>query len=273
MQKVGLNSAWRLLYMCILFSSLLVSCAKTESEETQEPPPPPTPRDSTVTKPVESGIVIGTVVLYNLDKRVYPTGMKITLYNNKDTIRHTITGMTEFFQLEKVPLGIYTIRYEQDSVGTSYVFGAKVNLANQVNFLPEMNLGYKSLGTLSYFGIDTTEAYRGNWFFRQVRNPKARMIYESTVRYFFSISRDLSHNRFDTSWALTYGNLNVDTLESSLTYDVFERLGFSSGEKIFVKAYSDGYYSNAYYDPVLKHVVYPNISLGSPAIDSFVLRK
>jgi hypothetical protein len=266
-----MNTIGRFLLLYILHPVFFVSCAKTESQEIAQPDPRPT--DSTVNKPVETGTVVGAVVLYNLDKRTYPIGMTITLYNSKDTIRQTISSMSEIFQMEKVPLGIYSIRYERDSMGTSYAFGANINLANQTNLLREMNFGYKSLGSLSYFHIDTSEAYRGSWNFRQVMVPKPKMIYESTVRYFASTSSDISYQRFDTSWALTYGSFGMDTLENSLDYRFFERLGFTSGEKIYIKAYSDGFYPNAYYDPVQKRMVYPNINLASPPIDSFVFRK
>ena len=199
--------------------------------------------------------------------------MKITLYNSKDTIRHTIAEKSELFQLEKVPVGVYTVRYELDSMGTTYLFGANINLVGQTNFIRQVLLGYKSLGTLAYFKVDTLATYSGNWFFRQVRDPKPKKLTESTIRYFASTSRDVSYNRFDTSWSITNGNFNMDTLETSLDYRFFEKLGFSTGNKIYVKAHTDGFYSNEYYDPLLKRVVYPNVDISSSSIDSFILRR
>jgi hypothetical protein len=193
------------------------------------------------------------------------------MYNAKDTIRHTITQMSEIFQLEKVPLGTYTVKYERDSMGTVYTYGAAIKLVNQTNFLPFKELGFKSFGSISYFKIDTSEAYRFQWNYRVVRDPKPTSIYESTIRYFAAKNRNVSSNNYDTTWTIGYGN-SLDTLETSFDYAFFQRHGFVAGDKVYVKAHSDGYHSNSYMEPGKKNTVYPNINPVSPPIDSFVLR-
>lgn len=253
----------------ILCFTIFQACSK--STPNTEPPPNPPVVDPPVITPIEKGTIFGTATLYKFGNRIPPGGIKVTLINSKDSFSLTMNDNSERFIFDSIPYGTYDVRYEKSDMGTFYQFNLRHNKTTEPTIINHANLGLKSNFSLSYFSV----APNGNSIrFKQVSEPYPTLnSSELVVRYFFSKTRDISPAIYDTTYSIVYGSTanSADTFTHIWDYSFFNKLGFPRGSKMYVKAYGESLYNNAYLIPGKKYRTFPNINPVTTAPDSCII--
>ncbi len=258
-----------LLFSITLLLSLSTFFACTKSDPTPEPAPNPPIVEPPVVPKIETDTVFGSVTLHKFSSRISPGGIKVTLLNSTDSFSITMKDNQEVFLFDSIPYGTYDVRYERSDMGTFYRYKLVHNKTTEHTIIDHSDLGLKSAIGITNFSIKQSGATN---IFTQVSDIKPTVIYEWVVRYFFSRTRDVSSIQYDTTMNITSGSPISDTLIYGMDYSVLNRLGFPSGTKVYVKAYSDSWASNAYILPGRRIKTYPNLNPLTVSMDSCIVQ-
>lgn len=249
--------------------SIFVAC--TKSQPMQEPAPDPNPPivNPPVVTQIEKDTIYGTATLHKFSNRISPGGIKVTVFNSKDSLSLIMKDNQEVFLFDSIPYGTYDVRYEKNDMGTFYRYNLVHAKNTQPTIIDHTDLGLKSAIGITYFSIKQN----GNTnTFIQVPTVKPTIINEWVVRYFFSRTRDVSSLQYDTTMNITSGNPIIDTFKYDMDYSVLKKLGFASGTKLFIKAYSDSWANNAYVFPGKRLKTYPNLNPMTTSMDSCIVQ-
>lgn len=234
-----------------LASVLFFSCSKND--------------DETIV-PTKAAIS-GSVILYDegttlLDK----SNMTVKVIGTTPLIQATTNAEGKFI-LPEVAFGTYTLEYSKAGFGsykkTGVVHGTN-GQATAISTIP--SLGQQSTTTVT----DVTAAVSNN----QVKllittNPAGNTANRRYVRYFLSTSPQVSATNYTYFSAVFVAQINP--FEKTITQTELLSAGFASGQQVYVRAYGDSFWDNAYDDSTPGKRIFPNLNGTTVAATSFVV--
>jgi len=177
-----------------------------------------------------------------------------------------VSDVYGMYQINDVPFGTYKLVFEKPGFGT-YVMNGIEHVANgKPTYIPVIPmLSEKSTTTIP---ILTNKVSGDTIYLTVVTDPPATTRQNRYIRLFFDDKASVSDSTYKNySKLLTAYKTPFTTY---FTKDYFYETGYESGQTIYLKAYGDSFYSNAYYDEdSIK--VFPNINHDTPDALSFVL--
>lgn len=234
-----------------IVSVLLFSCSNNDNEPT----------------PATKAAISGSVILYDegttlLDK----SNMNVKVLETTPLIQ-TTTNAEGKFVLSEVPFGTYTLEYSKAGFGsykkTGVVHGTN-GQATAISTIP-------SLGQLSTTTVTNVTASVLN---NQVKlsittNPAGNTANRRYVRYFLSTSSQVSATNYTYFSAVFVAQINP--FEKTITQSELLSAGFTSGQQVYLRAYGDSFWDNAYDDPAISKRIFPNLNGTTVAATSFVV--
>ena len=236
----------RLLVLSLALVLLNTACKKNESP---------------VTNPTQ-GRITGSVHLYNegtlpLDN----SGMTISVEGSNPLIK-TTTSSTGSFTLDNVPYGIRTLIYEKEGFGTF----RKPNINHVYN-----NGLNTTLDTISSLGqksgtsvIAATCQPDGNDLIVEITTqPPANNSNRKYIRLFLDSKSGVSSSSY-AAYTENYV-VGINPAEIRITAASLTKMGFNTGEQIYIRAYGDSFWSNDYIDISTGKRVFPNLNPATAA--------
>jgi hypothetical protein len=227
----------------LLFSALVFTIACTKSDDDN---PVPT-----------KGSISGSVNLY--DERTNPlnnSGMLITVEGSNPQITAT-TNSSGKFVLQDVPFGTKVLLYEKEGYGTykksgvnhAYKQGSNTSLDTIVS------LGRKSVTNTTAVAC---HADNKDLIVEVNTTPSATASNRLYVRLFFDVKSGVSGSSYK-AYSENY-TIGINPAEIRLTAEKINKMGFQTGDIVFVKAYGDSFWSNEYKDNASGKMVFPNLN-------------
>jgi hypothetical protein len=244
------NSMTKYLSLAIGLLLLATACSKDD-----DPEPAPT------TAPIT-----GTVALYDeATTAVEKNGMTVTVEGS--TLKAT-TAADGKFTINDVPFGNKTLVFEKAGYGTHRVFNVDHKSNNGLGTVLTNTV---SLGRSSSTSITALSgaAAAGDYLINPTTSPAASNGAPKYVRLFFHNASTVSntvYTRFSEAYTIRINPGNI-----TLTKTFLNGLGFASGSTIYVRAYGESFFSNAYTDPTLTRDVFPNLNNSSAAAIAIVV--
>lgn len=211
--------------------------------------------------------ISGSVILYDeattlLDK----SNMNVKVVGTTPLIQ-TTTNAEGKFVLPEVPFGTYTLEYSKSGFGTFKKIGVVHGTNGQATVIsPIPSLGQQSTTTVT----DVSAAVSNN----QVKllittNPAGNTGNRRYVRYFLSTNAQVSATNYTYFSAVFVSQINP--FEKTITQTELLSAGFTSGQQVYVRAYGDSFWDNAYDDPAISKRIFPNLNGTTVAATSFVV--
>jgi len=224
--------------------------------------------DNETPPPITKADIIGSVNLYDEGvTQIDGSGMTVTVEGTSPIITATSDENGEF-TLSDVPFGTYTVSYTKVFFGPFRKFSIEHNdptgLSTIIAETP--SLGQSStteITALSAMVIGTDVEIL------VTTDPAGNNSNTRYFRYFLSDNSDVSNENytFHSEGIVSQSNPRELTLSKSDLTDA----GFSSGSTVYLKVYGDSFWSNAYDDPELERMVFPNLNENSANAVSFVV--
>lgn len=232
-------------------SVLLFSCSNNDNE-------PTTPTKAAIS---------GSVILYDegttlLDK----SNMNVKVVGTTPLIQ-TTTNAEGKFTLPEVPFGTYTLEYSKTGFGTFKKIGVVHGTNGQATFVSDI----PSLGQLSTTTVtNVTAAVLNNQVKLSITtNPAGNTANRRYVRFFLSTNAQISNTNYTYFSAVFVAQINP--FEKTITQTELLSAGFASGQQVYVRAYGDSFWDNAYDDPTISKRIFPNLNGTTVAATSFVV--
>ena len=179
-----------------------------------------------------------------------------------------VTDTSGKFELAGIPYGTYNLVFTKSGFGTF-----KIDTLNHSNdgdgkpvVLGTFQLGQQaSTATTGIFfksGADTVKMY-------VTVNPPGTYFIGRGVRLFYSTDTLVSSSNYMAYSDVLIARDSTDVFKFG--YQQFQDMGFSSGEKVFVRPYGDAFFSNDYTDITTGKRIFPNLNNSATASQSFVL--
>ncbi|WP_209330789.1 carboxypeptidase-like regulatory domain-containing protein [Lunatimonas salinarum] len=217
--------------------------------------------------PATAADIVGSVNLYDegtnsLDN----SGMQVSVEGSSPLIAAT-TDANGRFVLSDVPFGTYTLVYEKEGFGTykkHEVLHENTGMATPITETP--SLGQRSSTEITGLGI---ERLAGELILRITTEPAGNSANRRYVRYLLGTESSLDLENYRAFSPLFVAQINP--FELTLSQTDLQNAGFTSGQTVFVRAFGDSFWSNAYLDPVLGYTVFPNVYPNAAEPVSFVM--
>lgn len=210
--------------------------------------------------------ISGSVLLFTEDGQFKDSyaGMKVKI-TDSDPILMVETDEEGNFTFEEVPKGTYSLSFEKDGYGTYKVFEVDHTGDENTFFTSSPSLSEKSTTSVSdveaeledeSIVIETTLVQDAN-------NSEPRFL-----RFFFSTSSDLSATKYE-AYTDVY-KVQINPSAHTFTRDILIKMGFETGETVYVKVVGESVFGNDYEDPDKEMRIFPNI-LWTDEGDSFIV--
>lgn len=224
--------------------------------------------DNETPQPITKANIIGSVNLYDEGvTQIDGSGMTLTVEGTSPLITATTDENGEF-TLSDVPFGTYTVSYTKVFFGPFRKFSIEHNNSTGS---PTIITETPSLGQSSTTQITALSAMviGTDVEISVTTDPAGNNSNTRYFRYFLSDNSDVSNENytFYSEGIVSQINPRVVTLSQNDLTDA----GFSSGSTVHLKAYGDSFWSNAYDDPELERMVFPNLNENSANSVSFVV--
>lgn len=180
------------------------------------------------------------------------------------------TSATGSYSFASLPYGLHDLTIMKTGYGTYRLFGVSHTATTNGTTLPAVQLG--KLATTSVTSLTTSGAtYNGS--------PGVSVLYSVSptptstnrgyVRYFLSTDKGVSNTNYKyASSVLSVLNNNTT---GGFTKDDLLTAGFTSGQTVYLRLYGESVQSNAYTDPNVGVMVFPNSNPTTVPAVSFVM--
>ena len=177
-----------------------------------------------------------------------------------------ITDVVGMYIIRDVPFGDYKLVFQKEGYGTYVMNGVKHVSDGEATFIDVIPLlSQKSTTTIK---VLTVEVSGRTIYFTVITSPLSSALENRYVRLFFDEGAAVSdsvYKNYSDIFTVRDTPYTIEVLK-----DDFYDMGFEPGQKVYVKAYGDSFYSNDYLnDDSLR--VFPNLNHETPEALSFVL--
>lgn len=211
--------------------------------------------------------IVGSVNLYDEGTNALDnSGMQVRVEGSSPLIAAT-TDANGRFVLSDVPFGTYTLVYEKEGFGTfkkHEVLHENTGTTTPITETP--SLGQRSTTEITDLGV---ERLAGELILRITTEPAGNSANRRYVRYLLGTESSLDLENYRAFSPVFVAQINP--FELTLSQTDLQDAGFTSGQTVFVRAYGDSFWSNAYLDPELGYTVFPNVHPNAAEPVSFVM--
>lgn len=241
-----------LYYYIVLISSIMFfSCSNNDDSN-------PTPTQAAIS---------GSVILYDESTTLTDKSNMTVAVMGTNPLIQTTTDTDGTFELPNVPFGTYTLTYTKTGYGTFKKIGIEHGNNGQATVLSSIpSLGQQSTTTVTNLEASVT----GTTVTLSITtNPGGNTSNRRYVRYFLSTDSGVGSTNY-----LYYSPVftaQINPFEKNITLSELQTAGFSSGQQVYVRAYGESFWDNAYDDPTVSRRIFPNLNLNTVAATSFVV--
>lgn len=198
--------------------------------------------------------IVGSVSLYTEDGMMQESndGMKVSILD-KDF--NAITDGEGKFTLEEIPEGIYTLVFDKDGYGTYMMFNVDHGKDETTFISNSPSLSEESTTSIS---LIVTSISDNTVTITSTLTEDANNANPKYVRAFFSKSADLSTDNYE-AYSQAYQE-KINPFDMKFTTADLEKMGFESGEEVYVNVVGESVFSNDYDNPDLGYRIFPNVN-------------
>jgi hypothetical protein len=207
--------------------------------------------------------ISGSVNLYNEStNQVDNSNMTVSVLGTMP-----VTDAQGKFVLSNVPFGTYTLEYTKNGYGTYKKFGVVHGTNGQATALTATpSLGQVS--TTSITGI--TASTSANQVVLSIStNPGGSAANRRYIRYFLSTSQSVSATNY--SYYSPVFTSQINPFEKTILATELISAGFTSGQQVYVRAYGDSFWDNAYDSPEFNRRIFPNLNANTVPAATFIV--
>jgi hypothetical protein len=211
--------------------------------------------------------ISGSVNLYNESTdQVDKSNMTVSVVGTMPLIS-AVTNAEGRFVLSNVPFGTYTLEYTKNGYGTYKKFGVVHGSNGQATALTAIpSLGQVS--TTSITGL-TASASANQVVLSISTNPAGSAANRRYIRYFLSTSQSVSATNYSYYSPVFISQINP--FEKTILVTELISAGFTSGQQVYVRAYGDSFWDNAYDSPEFNRRIFPNLNATTVPAASFIV--
>jgi hypothetical protein len=211
--------------------------------------------------------ISGSVNLYNEStNQVDNSNMTVSVLGTMP-LNSAVTDAQGKFVLSNVPFGTYTLEYTKNGYGTYKKFGVVHGTNGQATALTATpSLGQVS--TTSITGI--TASTSANQVVLSIStNPGGSAANRRYIRYFLSTSQSVSATNY--SYYSPVFTSQINPFEKTILATELVSAGFTSGQQVYVRAYGDSFWDNAYDSPEFNRRIFPNLNANTVPAATFIV--
>ncbi|WP_396176141.1 carboxypeptidase-like regulatory domain-containing protein [Flavobacterium sp.] len=211
--------------------------------------------------------ISGSVNLYNEStNQVDNSNMTVSVLGTMP-LNSAVTDAQGKFVLSNVPFGTYTLEYTKNGYGTYKKFGVVHGTNGQATALTATpSLGQVS--TTSITGI--TASTSANQVVLSIStNPGGSAANRRYIRYFLSTSQSVSATNY--SYYSPVFTSQINPFEKTILATELISAGFTSGQQVYVRAYGDSFWDNAYDSPEFNRRIFPNLNANTVPAATFIV--
>ena len=211
--------------------------------------------------------ISGSVNLYNESTDpVDKSNMTVSVLGTMPMIS-AVTNTEGRFVLSNVPFGTYTLEYTKNGYGTYKKFGVVHGSNGQATALTAIpSLGQVS--TTSITGL-TASASANQVVLSISTNPVGSAANRRYIRYFLSTNQSVSATNYSYYSPVFISQINP--FEKTILVTELISAGFTSGQQVYVRAYGDSFWDNAYDSPEFNRRIFPNLNATTVPAASFIV--
>jgi hypothetical protein len=211
--------------------------------------------------------ISGSVNLYNESTNLVDlSNMTVSVLGTMPLIS-AVTDAQGKFVLSNVPFGTYTLEYTKNGYGTYKKFGVVHGTNGQATALTAIpSLGQVS--TTSITGI-TASASANQVVLSISTNPEGSAANRRYIRYFLSTSQSVSATNY--SYYSPVFTSQINPFEKTILATELVSAGFTSGQQVYVRAYGDSFWDNAYDSPEFNRRIFPNLNASTVPSATFIV--
>ena len=211
--------------------------------------------------------ISGSVILYNESTTMIDKSNMIVSVLGSTPLISTLTDSDGKFVLTNVPFGTYTLDYTKSGFGTYKKFGVVHGTNGQATSLPSIpSLGQVS--TTSITGL-TASTSANQVVLSITTNPAGSAANRRYVRYFLSTNPLVSATNYSYYSPVYISQINP--FDKTISVTELLSAGFTSGQQVYVRAYGESAWDNAYDDPDLGRRIFPNLNAITVPATSFTV--
>jgi hypothetical protein len=211
--------------------------------------------------------ISGSVNLYNESTDpVDKSNMTVSVLGTMPMIS-AVTNTEGRFVLSNVPFGTYTLEYTKNGYGTYKKFGVVHGSNGQATALTAIpSLGQVS--TTSITGL-TASASANQVVLSISTNPVGSAANRRYIRYFLSTNQSVSATNYSYYSPVFISQINP--FEKTILATELISAGFTSGQQVYVRAYGDSFWDNAYDSPEFNRRIFPNLNANTVPAATFIV--
>jgi hypothetical protein len=178
-----------------------------------------------------------------------------------------VTDAEGKFVLSNVPFGTFTLEYTKNGYGTYKKFGVVHGTNGQATALTAT----PSLGQVSTTSITgVTASTSANQVVLSIStNPEGSAANRRYIRYFLSTSQSVSETNYSYYSPVFISQINP--FEKTILATELISAGFTSGQQVYVRAYGDSFWDNAYDSPEFNRRIFPNLNASTVPAAAFIV--
>jgi hypothetical protein len=211
--------------------------------------------------------ISGSVNLYNEStNQVDNSNMTVSVLGTMPLIS-AVTDAEGKFVLSNVPFGTYTLEYTKNGYGTYKKFGVVHGTNGQATALTAT----PSLGQVSTTNITgiTASTSANQVVLSMSTNPGGSAANRRYIRYFLSTSQSVSATNY--SYYSPVFTSQINPFEKTILATELISAGFTSGQQVYVRAYGDSFWDNAYDSSEFNRRIFPNLNANTVPAATFIV--
>jgi hypothetical protein len=211
--------------------------------------------------------ISGSVNLYNEStNQVDNSNMTVSVLGTMP-LNSAVTDAEGKFVLSNVPFGTYTLEYTKNGYGTYKKFGVVHGTNGQATALTAT----PSLGQVSTTNITgiTASTSANQVVLSMSTNPGGSAANRRYIRYFLSTSQSVSATNY--SYYSPVFTSQINPFEKTILATELISAGFTSGQQVYVRAYGDSFWDNAYDSPEFNRRIFPNLNANTVPAATFIV--
>jgi len=211
--------------------------------------------------------ISGSVNLYNESTNLVDlSNMTVSVLGTMPLIS-AVTDAQGKFVLSNVPFGTYTLEYTKNGYGTYKKFGVVHGTNGQATALTAI----PSLGQVSTTSINgiTASASANQVVLSISTNPEGSAANRRYIRYFLSTSQSVSATNY--SYYSPVFTSQINPFEKTILATELISAGFTSGQQVYVRAYGDSFWDNAYDSTEFNRRIFPNLNANTVPAAAFIV--